>query len=86
MAQRERESLRCRGCRETQVQLLGPEGPLEKDTATHSRIIVWRSPWTEEPGGLSPGGCREQGPAEVTWSARELCRSADSAIPQLKKT
>ena len=37
---------------ETQVQSLGGEDPLEKRTATHSSILAWRIPWTEEPGGL----------------------------------
>ena len=37
---------------ETQVQSLGPEDSLEKGTATHSRILAWRTPRTEEPGGL----------------------------------
>ena len=35
---------------ETQVQLLGWEDPLEKEMATHSTILAWRIPWTEEPG------------------------------------
>ena len=38
------------------VQSLGRKGPLEKETATHSSIIAWRIPWTEEPGGYSPDG------------------------------
>ena len=38
--------------RETQVQLLGWEDSLEKGTATHSNILAWKIPWTEEPGGL----------------------------------
>ena len=37
---------------ETQVRSLGQEDPLEKGTATHSSILAWRIPWTEEPGGL----------------------------------
>ena len=37
---------------ETLVQSLGGEDPLEKEMATHSRILAWRIPWTEEPGGL----------------------------------
>ena len=37
---------------ETQVQFLGPEDPLEKEMATHSSILAWRIPWTEESGGL----------------------------------
>ena len=39
---------------ETQVQPLGREDLLEKGMATHSSILAWRTPWTEEPGGL-PG-------------------------------
>ena len=37
---------------ETWFQSLGQEDPLEKGMATHSNILVWRIPWTEEPGGL----------------------------------
>ena len=37
---------------ETQVQSLGLEDPLEEEMATHSSILAWRIPWTEEPGGL----------------------------------
>ena len=31
---------------------LGREDPLEKEMATHSRVLTWRTPWTKEPGGL----------------------------------
>ena len=41
---------------ETQVQSLGWEDPLEKGMATHSSILDWRIPWTEEPGGLQSMG------------------------------
>ena len=44
---------------ETQVQLLGREDPLEKETATHSNILAWRIPWTEEPGGVQSMGLHE---------------------------
>ena len=37
---------------ETCLQSLGPEDPLEKEMATHSSLLAWRIPWTEEPGGL----------------------------------
>ena len=37
---------------ETQVQFLGQEDPLEKEMASHSSILAWRIPWTEEPGRL----------------------------------
>jgi len=43
-----------------QVRSLGLEDPLEKETATHSSILAWRIPWTEEPGGL-----RLMGPQRV---------------------
>ena len=41
---------------EMQVQSLGQEDPLEKEMATHSRILAWKIPWTEEPGGLQSLG------------------------------
>ena len=41
---------------ETWVQSLGWEDPLEKGTATHSSILAWRIPWTEEPGRLQSIG------------------------------
>ena len=37
---------------ETQVRSLNQEDPLEKEMTTHSNILAWRIPWTEEPGGL----------------------------------
>ena len=37
---------------ETRVLSLGQEDPLEKEMATHSSILAWRIPWTEEPGRL----------------------------------
>ena len=44
---------------ETQVQSLSWEDPLEKKMATHSSILAWEIPWTEETGGLySPGGSK----------------------------
>ena len=41
---------------ETWVQSLGQEDPLEKEMVTHSSILVWRIPWTEEPGELPSTG------------------------------
>ena len=40
------------GVQETRVRSLGQEDPLEDATATHSSILAWRIPWTEERGGL----------------------------------
>ena len=41
---------------ESWVQSLGREDPLEEEMATHSSILAWRIPWTEEPGGLQSMG------------------------------
>ena len=41
---------------ETQVRYLGWEDPLEKEMATHSRILAWKTPWTEKPGRLQSMG------------------------------
>ena len=46
---------------ETWVRFLGWEDPLEKEIATHSSILAWRIPWTEEPGGLQSMGSQESG-------------------------
>ena len=46
---------------ETQVQSLGWEEPLEKGTSNHSITVVWRMPWTQEPGGLQPVGLKRVG-------------------------
>ena len=45
---------------ETWVQSLGWEDPLEKGMATHSSILAWRIPWTEEPGGLQSMGSQSR--------------------------
>ena len=49
---------------ETQVQSLYWEDPLEKGMITHSSILAWRIPWTEEPGGYSPWNHKESDMAE----------------------
>ena len=46
---------------ETVVQSLGQEDSLEKEMATHSNIIAWEIPWTEEPGGLPSMGSQRVG-------------------------
>ena len=52
---------------ETQVQSVGLEDPLEKEMATHSSILAWKIPWTEEPGRLySPWGVKESDMTEAT--------------------
>ena len=47
--------------REIWVQSLGWEDPLEEGMATHSSILAWRIPWTEEPGGLQSLGSQRVG-------------------------
>ena len=44
---------------ETWVRSLGQEDPVEKKMATHSSILAWRTPWTEEPGRLQSIGSQE---------------------------
>ena len=46
---------------ETWVRSLGREDPPEKEMATHSSILAWRIPWTEEPGGLQSMGLQRVG-------------------------
>ena len=48
------------------VRSLGQEDPLEKEMATHSSILAWRIPWTEEPGGLQSMGLQRVGHNWVT--------------------
>ena len=43
---------------DTQVRSLGQDDPLEKGMATHSSVLAWRIPWTEEPGRLQSMGSR----------------------------
>ena len=45
--------------KETRVQSLGREDTLEKETATHSSILAWKIPWTEEPGRQQSMGRKE---------------------------
>ena len=52
---------------ETQIQSLGWEGPLEKGMATHSSILAWRVPWTEEPGRLSSVGSQKVATLSKRW-------------------
>ena len=49
---------------EIRVRSLGQEDPLEKEIATHSSILAWEIPWTEEPGGLQSTGRKESDTTE----------------------
>ena len=51
----------CKEMQEMKVRSLGQEDPLEEEMATHSRILAWRIPWTEEPGGLQSMGSQRVG-------------------------
>ena len=53
---------------ETQMQSLGWEDPLKKGMATHSCILAWRIPWTEEPGGLQSMGSQRVGHDRATFT------------------
>ena len=52
---------------ETQVRSLGQDDLLEKEVATHSRILTWEIPWTEEPRGLQSMGLQKSG----TWLSNQ---------------
>ena len=71
---------------ERPVQSLGQEDPLESGMATHSRILAWKSPWTEEPGGLlySPEGDKE---SDVTQAhVQSPFITAYLGVPTQRKT
>ena len=51
---------------ETQIQPVGQEDLLEEGTATHSSIFAWKTPWTEEPGGLQSMGYKELDTTKAT--------------------
>ena len=61
--------------RETRVRSLGREDPLEKEMATHSSILAWRIPWTEEPGGLQSMVSQRVGHDRVTSLTHSLIKS-----------
>ena len=54
---------------ETRIPSLGREDPLEEGMATHSSILAWRVPWTEEPGGLQTMGHKKSDMIEATEDA-----------------
>ena len=63
---------------ETQVQSLGWEDPLEEGMATHSSILAWRIPWTEEPGGLQSIGSHRVG---RDWATNTFSFTSTLYIP-----
>ena len=66
-----------------QVQFLGREDPLEKGMATHSSILSWRIPWTEEPGGLQFTGSKELDTTEMT---RLTIKVKEAEVGRLSRT
>ena len=66
---------------ETWIQSLSREDTLEKEMATHSSILAWRIPWTEEPGGLySPWGRRDAA-EEMTSVGKTSCSGCRGHVP-----
>ena len=75
------------------VRSLGQEDPLEEETATHSSVLAWKIPWTEEPGGLQSTGSKELGTIELAHlsllyihrvhaqSCLTLCNLMDCSLP-----
>ena len=57
---------------ETWLRFLSQEDPLEKEMATHSSILAWRIPWTEEPGRLQSMGSQELNTSEGTEHAPSI--------------
>ena len=69
------------GDRREVVWSLGREDPLEEDMATHSSILAWRIPWTEEPGGLYPIGLER---VRYDWSDLAHTHIQWKAVEQFK--
>ena len=57
---------------ETQVGSLGQKDPLEKEMATHSSVLAWKIPWTEESGGLQSMGSQRVGHDSATNTHMEI--------------
>ena len=68
---------------ETQVRSPGQEDPLEKEMATHSSILAWRTPWTEESGRIEPMGCKRAG-RDWNGKQRSVPRSVIPEAPRMQ--
>ena len=68
---------------ETLVQSLGWEDPLEEGRTTHSSILAWKIPWTEEPGGLQSMGSQR---VRQDWSDLALMQWTTYLFPKWEKT
>ena len=60
----------------------GSGNPLEKEIATHSSILAWESPWTEEPGGLQSMGLQKIG---YGWATKPPQQCNGECLPELRK-
>ena len=58
------------------VQSMGQEYPLEEEMATHSTIIAWKIPWTEEPGGLQSMGSQSRTQVSTAHTRTHACAHA----------
>ena len=63
------------------IRSLGWKDPLEEGMATHSSILPWKIPWTEEPGGLQSMGLQE---SDMTEAAEQACTHACMWKPRLE--
>ena len=66
--------------RETQVQSLGGEDPLEKELATHSSTLAWEIPWTEEPAGLQSMGLQGHEQAHMNTAILQQAAAAAKSL------
>ena len=74
-----------RAMQETWVLSLGQEDPLEKEMATHSSILAWRLPWTEEPGGLQFIGLQKSDTTEWLTHTGLCCPVSKHIICQIQQ-
>ena len=74
---------------ETRVRSLGWEDHLEEEMATHSSVLAWRIPWTEEPGGLQSMGWQSQtqlSTAVHTYALKALAEASTQTAHTVSKT
>ena len=63
---------------------LGQADALKEEMATHSTTLTWRIPWTEEPGGYSPRGCKESDTTKATQHTCDTCTICEASEHYLK--
>ena len=72
----------CLPMQEMRVWCLGAEDPLEKEMATHSTLLAWEMPWTEEPGGLQSMGLQREGHNWATKQEQQtFMKSMNHSLP-----